>query len=308
MDAATRVQLSGLVFTLLVPAAAVILTLFVGRRLVRDVEARPMVVGLATLAGLFAAHVGVLGRPTFPVTDAHHWVLFAAWAAAAAGLAADRFRPPARPFVIGAIAVALIGLFTWRLLAPLASLWDAGVLAPLSQSAYVLDAAALLLVTWLAVDHAAREAPAPAVLGPLALAFAAAAGAVSVSGSASIAQACGAMGVAVGAVALAGWRWPDLRPGHGAVGAAVLAYGLLVIYGHHYVDMPRRVTGLLLVAPAGVVAARAVRRTVPAVLLALAAVLPPALGALYLAKAADDAKMAEDQGADDSPDYDYSNL
>lgn len=308
MEAATRVQISGLVYTLLVPAAAVVLTLFLGRRLRRGAEQRPALVALAAMAGLIAAHLGVLGRPTFPLTDAHHWVIFGALAAGAAGLVLDLVRPPARGFVAGAVAAALVGLFTWRLLAPLAGLWQDGVLAPLSQSAYVLDAAAILLVAWVAVDHAAQDAPTPAVLGPLAIAFAAAAGAIGVSGSASIAQLGGAMGIAVGLTALAAWRWPDLRAGHGAVGAAVLAYGLLVLYGHHYVDMPRPVTGLLLAAPIGVLAARAARRTLPAAALALIAVLPPALGALYLAKAADDAKMADEQSDDGGADYDYSNL
>lgn len=308
MDAATKTQISGLVFTVLLPVAAAALPIVVARKLKPGAAERPLLGGLAVLAGLVTAHLGVVGWPGWPLGDAHHWVLLAVIGAAALGLLVDRLQPPARPLVVGAVALVVLAFFTWRLLAPLAGLWDEkGVLPQLSQSAWVLDAGLMMLVAWLGVDHAARRAPAPAVLAPVALAFAAAAGAVVISGSAIIGQLAGAMGVAVALVGVAAWRWPDVRVGHGAVGAAIVGLGLVVSYGHFYVDMPRPVAGLLVLAPLGALGGLLGARTWQKVALALALAAVPAATAGWLAKQADAAAMEEDGGGGEY-EYDYGSL
>ncbi len=309
MDAATKAQISGLVFTVVLPVAAAALPIVGARKLKPGAAARPLLGGLALLAGLVTAHVGVLGWPGWPMGDAHHWVLLAVIGAAAFGLVLDRLQPPARPVVVGAVATVVLAFFTWRLLAPLAGLWESkGVLPQLSQSAWVLDAGLMMLVAWLGVDHAARHAPAPSVLAPVALAFAAAAGAVVISGSASVGQLAGAMGVAVALVGVAAWRWPDVRVGHGAVGAAVVGLVLVVSYAHFYVDMPRPVAGLLVLTPLGALGGLLGARTWQKVALALALAAVPAATAGWLAKQADAAEMEEDGGGGGGYEYDYSNL
>ncbi len=307
MDAATKTQISGLVFTVLLPVAAVALPIVVARKLKPGAAERPLLGGLAVLAGLVTAHLGVVGWPGWPLGDAHHWVVLAVIVAAALGLVIDRLRPPARPLVVGVVALGVLAFFTWKLLAPLAGVWDdKGVLPQLSQSAWVLDAGLMMLIAWLGVDHAARHAPAPAALAPVALAFAAAAGAIVISGSAIIGQLSGAMGVAVAVVGLAAWRWPDVRVGHGAVGAAGVGLGLVVSYGHFYVDMPRPVAGLLVLAPLGALGGLMGARTWQKVALALALAAIPAGLAGWLAKQADAAAMEEGGGGE--YEYDYSNL
>lgn len=309
MDAATRVKLTGALFTAVLPVAAVAITLLVGRKVRPGVEARPHLGGLALVVGLTVAFVGVAGAPQFPPRDAHFWVLPAVWAAAVGGAVVDRLRLRAPGWAVGVLALGVLGVFMWRLLAPLAGVWgDNGPLDELAASAWVLDAGAALLVGWLAFDAGARSAPTPVALGPLALAFAASAGAIGLSGSALVAQLLGALGIVVGVVGLAGWRWPDIRPTHAGVGASVTAFGLLLLYGHFYVDAPRPALAVLLPVLFVPLAVRGVGSTWKAVALALALTLPAVAASLHLAKVADEVANAEPADGGGAAEYDYGAL
>ncbi|MCB9541559.1 MAG: hypothetical protein H6703_03820 [Myxococcales bacterium] len=67
----------------------------------------------------------------------------------------------------------------------------------------------------------------------------------------------GAVAAVTGVVGLAGWRWPALRARHGAVAVAAAALVAGLVHAHHFVELPRAVAGLLLVAPLGALAAPA---------------------------------------------------
>jgi hypothetical protein len=166
-----------------------------------------------------------------------------------------------------------------------------------ATTAWVADAQAFIFVAWLALDVGARDTPTPVALGPLAFAFAAGAGVIGLSGSALIGQLMGALGIVVGVVGLAGWKWPDIRPGHAGVAAAMSALGLMLLYGHFYVDAPRPALGLLLLVPFVPLAVRDIGPTWKAVAVALALTLVPVGASMHLAKTADDAENAESTDA-----------
>lgn len=264
MDAATRVALAGIVFTVVLPVGAAVVVLAIGRRL-RPADDSPSLTALALLAGLGAAQIGIGGQPALTLASADGWLLYGPLIGGLAGLALDRgFRAldrgaARRDLAVGLVAAAVLALIIARLTGALAALWTDGA-APALATGWIIDAGVLGVGVWIAVDHAARgsDRPAPVVvgptlLGPIALALAAAALATGLSGSARMAQANGAVAAVIGVVGLAGWRWPALRPGHGAVAVAMTALVAGLVHAHHFVELPRAVAGLLLIAPLGAV-------------------------------------------------------
>lgn len=259
MDAATRVALAGIVFTVVLPIGAAVAVLAIGRRL-RPSEDSPFLTALALLAGLVAAQIGIGGQPALTLASADGWLLYGPLIGGLAGLALDRgFRAldrssARRDLAVGLIAAAVLALIIARLTGALAALWSEGAAASLATG-WIVDAGLLGVGVWVAIDHAARRSdrPAPVVLGPIALALAAAALATGLSGSARMAQANGAVAAVIGVVGLAGWRWPALRPGHGAVAVAMTALVAGLVHAHHFVELPRAVGVLLLLAPLGAV-------------------------------------------------------
>lgn len=277
MDSATKVQIAGLVYTVVLPVGAAVAVLLVGRKL-RPASEQPLLVGLALIAGLVAAHAGIGGAPTLSLAGVDGWLLYGPLAAGLVGLALDRFAP-GRAALVAPLALAAVALVTWQISGALAALWAKGAATAPIATAFIVDAAAIGALVWLLVDHTARqvERPAPIVLGALALTLVGAALTIGLSGSARMAQTNGAVAAVVGVVALVGWRWPALRPGHGAVAVAVLALIAALLHGHHFVELPRGVAGLLLVAPLGALVAtrldgrRAIAATAVVTVIAVAA-------------------------------------
>lgn len=258
MDPATRVQLAGLLYTVVLPVGAAVAVLALGRRL-RPADAQPALVAFALIAGLFAAHAGIGGAPTLSLATADGWLLYGPLIGGLAGLVLDRFAP-GRGLALAAVALAVTAFVVSRLAGALAALWTGGAAEPLA-TAFIADAALAGALVWFALDGAARasDRPAPVVFGPLALALALAALATALSGSARMGQTMGAVAAVTGVVGLAGWRWPALRPGHGAVAVAALALVAGLVHAHHFVELPRAVAGLLLIAPLGALAGARVR-------------------------------------------------
>lgn len=270
MDAATTLQIKGALTTLVAPAFVVIAGGLVARKLKPDAETRPLIGGLLLLLGALTAYLGI-SPPSLPPTDADHWTFIAMVTAGGLGLAIDHLQPKRRHLVVLALVLGVGGLFMWRLLAPLASLWALVGAAPrIAESAWVVDAAALAIVGWLATDHAASKLPAPAVLGPLAVALAAAGALIGLSGSARIGQLAGGIGVATGVAGLFAWRFPKFKIGSGAVASAYIALAMLVIFSHFYGELPRPGAALLLVLPGVSLVATGLPSTLKAVGAALA--------------------------------------
>ncbi|MCA9557588.1 MAG: hypothetical protein KC583_03390, partial [Myxococcales bacterium] len=65
MEPATKVQITGLLYTLVLPVGAAVLVLFAGRKL-RPTATR-ITTGLAVIAGLAAAALGINGAPSSPM-------------------------------------------------------------------------------------------------------------------------------------------------------------------------------------------------------------------------------------------------
>lgn len=327
MDAATKVQLTGLLYTLVLPLGAAALTLLAGHRL--RPEAGRITTAVALIAGLAVAVLGIGGRPSSPL-GAGDWLLIGPAVGGIAALALDAFEDRLGRLLLpiaGLLGAVLLAYFGWQIVGALAGLWTDGHIRPLAGSAWVVDGLATGLVVWIVLHHAiagpARVEPAdpargegvpraPLVLGPLALALVGGAVATVLTGSARVGQQLGAMAAVVGLVGLAGWRWPALRPGHGAVGAATLALVLGLIYAHFFVELPRPIAGLLLLSPYGAVAAlgaaRLLGRPLPAVGLGLAlsgAVVGGAVGLTVAHESAKAAAADADSGADGEDDGAY---
>lgn len=306
MDSATKVQIAGLVYTVVLPVGAAVAVLLAGRKL-RPASEQPLLVGLALIAGLVAAHAGIGGAPTLSLAGVDGWLLYGPLAAGLAGLALDRFAP-GRTTLVAPLALAGVALVTWQISGALAALWaEDAATAPIA-TAFIFDAAALGVAVWLLVDHAARqvERPAPIALGVLALALAGAALAIGLSGSARMAQTHGAVAAVIGVVAIAGWRWPALRPGHGAVALATLALIAGLLHGHHFVELPRGVAGVLLIAPLGALAATRLKgRAAIAVTAAITALAVAAAVLVTVSNEAHKARAAESDTGGDEGYYPY---
>lgn len=288
MDGAARFVGEMALFAVALPMAAVFMITLLGRRSGRDLG------GLAVLVALLASGVGILGWP-LPPHDAHHWVLVAVVPAAIAGLVLQAVAP-ARPLPwVGGVAAVLLAGAAWLLLAPLAGVWEKGALGPLSRTAWVVDPLAWALVAWLAVDHAERNAPRPAVLGALVLALTAGAMVAAMGETARIGQMLGAIAAACGALALVTWKWPDdVTLGHGGVAVVMLAFTMLLLYAHFYASAPRPGAGLALVVPVAALVAIGATTTLRGVLRVLFLALIPVAGACYLARSAEVDKAAEE--------------
>lgn len=289
MEGAGRFVLEMVLFAVVVPMGTVAAVALIGRRLGRDLG------GVGLTLAVLAAGVGILGSP-LPPQDAHHWVLLAVLAAGVLGVLA-----PALPFpAVGAAATVLLAFFGWRLMAPLTSLWTDGVLAPLSQSAWVVEPLVLGLAGWLALDFAERHARAPAVLASLVLALTAGAGVCALGETARIGQMMGAVAAACGALALVSWRYPEeVTIGRAGVATAALSLTLLLMFAHHYAAASRPGASLALSIPLVALAALGAATTVKGVVRVVLVALLPTVGAGYLAMQADVTKAAAVKKAKD---------
>ncbi len=287
MEGAARFLGEMALYTVVLPLTTVAVITLVGRRFGRDLG------GLAVLAAVLASGVGILGWP-LPPHDAHHWILVAVVPAGLAGFGLQRMAPAAPLTWKCVLASILLVGSAWCLLAPLAGVWEKGAVGPLSRTAWVVDPLAWALVAWLAVDHAERNAPRPAVLGALVVALTAGALVAAMGETARIGQMLGAIAAACGALALITWKWPDeVSLGHGGVAVVMLAFTMLLLYAHFYAAAPRPGAGLTMAIPVTAVAAIGMVSTWKAVLRVVVLALIPAVGVGYLAKAASDDKAAE---------------
>lgn len=318
MDAATKLMITGLLFTLVLPLGVAGGVLFAGRKL-RPGAPRAFT-GLAVIGGLITAFVGINGASSSPV-PADGWLLIGPAVGGLLVLGLDLLGERlgrAAPWVGGALALGLVAVFGWQVAGALASAFTDGYAGPLAGSLWVVDALLLGAVVWIvlqrALDRGAGEADTtPLLLGGLAVALIGAAACTALTGSVRIGQTLGGFAAVVGVVGLAGWRWPTLASaGQAAVGAAMLALTLGLVYAHHFVEVPRPVTTLLLLAPLGaavaVSAGRSLGRTLPAVGVALgltAAVVGAAAGLTGLNEQVKAEAVEAEGGGDDGTYYPY---
>lgn len=267
MDAATKLMITGWLYTLLLPAGVAAAVLFAGLKL--RPGAPRLFTGLAVIAGLATVFLGINGGPGSPV-PADGWLLIGPVVGGLAMLALDGFGARlgrGLPWIGGGLAALLLGYFGWRVAGALAAAFTDGYAGPLAGSLWVVDALALGCAVWILLQRAltvgAGEANAtPLLLGGMALALIGAAVTTGLTGSVRIGQTLGGFAAVVGLVGLAGWRWPTLAEvGHGALGAATLALMLGLVYAHHFVEVPRPVATLVMLAPLGAVVAVAVGRS-----------------------------------------------
>ncbi len=189
MEPASLIGLKMTLTVVLLPMGTVAGLMFLGQRLGKPLG------GIAVLAGLVVAHLGVGGLPS---GDAYRFALYGLLFAGLGGLALDRFAPRRAPLV-ALLALLTLSLFAWLLLRPLAGLWKPGqILGQVASTEWVVQPLLWGLVGWLCVDRAAEERPNPVLLGPLTFAFIGAAGAVALSGSALAGTLLGASAAALG--------------------------------------------------------------------------------------------------------------
>ena len=295
MEPAARIGLDLLLTTIVVPMATVVVVAAVGLRLGRPLG------GLALVAGALTGAAAVVGWP-LPPEEAHHWIPLGACGAALGGLAVDRLASGSegRPRFgwIGAVGLVALSVTAWCVLGPLAGLWTDGVLGPLARDAWVVEPLAVGLLAWLAVDHAARHGHPPAALAALVLGLTAAALVLALGGTARMGQLLGATAAATGATLLCLWRWPRLGLGHSGVAAPALTLVLVVLYGHHYAEVPRPGAALTLLVPFAALAAVGVASPLRSVGLVLLLAAPAAGSAVYLATQADAPSSQDEADAD----------
>ena len=292
MDPATRLKLMGALTTVVFPLVAVLVPVLVARRIGPPERDRRGVVGLAALLGVWVAWLGINGWPGLPPAEAAKWVPWLALVAGGLGLGLDRARLSGVPAAVAitALAALTLGFGAWR------------IQAPLAPQALVLEPLALGVLAWLVLERATQARTAtPIVLGPLAVALGTGAVVMALSGSARFGQTLGAMAVVFGVLSLAGWRWPDLLAGRGAVAVAVPTLVLMLLVGHFYVDVPRSVVALVLVSTL-VPALFVGRSSWRAVVVAAALTAIPAGAALYVVQLEPvEAPVTGDAPAQDAP-------
>lgn len=303
MDAGTRVRLVLPLVTVVLPAVAAVAVLLLGRRLRPATGDRHALTALATITGLLTAYLGIKGG--WSDLDAGRWTVAGAVVAGLLLLPFDLRRLPSHTYATGALALVVLPLSSWLLLSPLAGVWQSGgALAQVAQGQWVVDAAAIALVAWLCLDRIAHRLPTPAALGAVAVAAAAGGASAMITGSLTVAQLFGGLAAVAAAVGFFGWWRPDVRPGHAAVGTLAVMLALLALYAHFYVEVPRPTSTLLVLTPLVAAAALPLRRTLPAVAVAVGLALLPAGASVWLAWQADVAKAAAaEQGPDESDPY-----
>ncbi|MCA9548267.1 MAG: hypothetical protein KC613_27880, partial [Myxococcales bacterium] len=145
MDAATKLKITGALFTLVLPVGTAAAVTLAGRKLKPQAAGRPWLAPLALLSAFTVAWLGINGWPGLPPASVDGYVLWGALATGLGVLAADRGPAALRPALTGVVITAGLALFLWRLLAPLA-LWGDGAVAPLARDAWALDAGLAALV------------------------------------------------------------------------------------------------------------------------------------------------------------------
>lgn len=226
---------------------------------------------LALAAGAAAGFWLTRGRPSFPPTQAVHWLFYAALAGGACGaFEAARGKSVALRGLLAALLPVLVLAFQreryWARVEGV--LWTAGL-------------AALLFVTWNVLAAAEGHGGGTRALG-LACATALAAGSYALAGGALFAQFTGALALAMGLCALLGlWRRaPGLGPG-GIAPYVLLHHGMLwCARWVNELSLPAFV--LLALAPLAVLAARLAPSSRPRLAAALAFLGPMLLSAAAL--------------------------
>ena len=300
MDAATKVQIAGLIQVALLPTAAVAVVTFVGRKLRPALDSDGLLSGLALIAGLATAYLAVAG---WSAGEAHRWTLLVLVGAGLLGVGLDRLSTPKEAWAAAMLGIIALFILGWQQLKPLQGLWKDGVIGPISTTQWVVDGGLTALVVWVLLTQVVRRIPGPAVLGAVALGCASAALATGLTGSALIAQILGGFGIASGVLALIAWRWSWLQVGYGALTAAMAGFMGLLIYAHFYVDVPRPVMGTVLLTPITALVALPVASRSRGIILTALMALIPAGATVWLAWQADQASQAADESGGDSPDY-----
>ncbi|MFZ4737056.1 MAG: hypothetical protein ACOYM9_13975 [Bradymonadia bacterium] len=300
MDAVTELKVQTALALAVYPLVTLGVLLAVGLK-VRATAAqpeRPGVLGLALMAALAVSWVGLVGAPsTLPPVDRKLWMPILTLAVPALFFVVER-KP--RVGVVAPAAALAICLGTWLVLAPVLG----GEYAPVSR---VATGAALALATWIGLDRAARIVPAPVVLASVCFAAIGAAASSALAGTALMGQALGGVACVAGVASLVVWRLPRLTAGSIAVAAVLVPFLGTVQIATYYGELPPVAAALFAVAPLGALAALAMRRVVPATLVAAAvAAALAAIGAFTTiqAESAKAARLNEGQPAvGNTPDY-----
>lgn len=248
MDTATKVMLAGFLTTVVAPATAALVAT-VPALLLRKSPRRPVLAGVGATVAAAAGIFAVRGFPAGIPTDTIDWVGMALLAIGAALVLTDlgrwRGRWPAATAGF-ALAVAGAGYLVLRPLfagdAPPYLAWGVGI---------ALSTAAFAFATRKDIDPKGSAG----VFAALAMATGGSAAAIALSGSALVGQMLGAVATATGVLAVVAWLRPSLTPGRSAIGVVLAAIGSLAAYAYGYAEVHPATVVLLLLAPAGAVAA-----------------------------------------------------
>ena len=149
MDAAMRVLLGGLLWTVIAPVGAAGLFLAVGHRYGARGAA---VAGSAVLAGLLVGAFGAGGLPSGS-PGADEWLTVGALLAGALGLGLDSgYAASTRRSGVAATGALVLAVIGWQVVASLAGVFDDGVGGALAEL-WAVDAFVVGFAVWLALHH-----------------------------------------------------------------------------------------------------------------------------------------------------------
>ena len=189
-------------------------------------------IGLAVTAGYIAAHLALMGWPSFPPSDAQQTVIYLCLVSAVVCLLEESRKLPSavRALVrVGTTALCLGTLlksrfqYHWSIAEGL--LWCA-----------VMGAA--ILVVWYLMDRLAGKAGNFAVSASLVIPFAIGSGILIFSGAASLGQLAGAAAAALSVPALFALWYRGRALAQGMVPVVVTLLVCLVLNGYFYNEMP----------------------------------------------------------------------
>ena len=217
----------------------------VGRRRLATQDRGIRGAGLAVAAGYIAAHLTLMGWPTFPPTDAQQAIVYLCLVSAVVGALEE----------IGKLPFAARALLRAGMTALcLATLLKSRFQYHWSVAEGLLWCAAMglaILGVWFLMDRLTRKAGGFAASASLAVPFAVGSGILIFSGAASLGQLAGAAAAALAAPALFS-LWYRGRPlARGTVPVVVILLVCLVLNGYFYNEMPWPAAVLMFAAVLG---------------------------------------------------------
>ena len=275
MPISTIISIETILLPFILPIFVGITFLIAGKRFI-PTSYHSSILGIATLSSIATGHFLLLGLPDLFSPRAEDFLFWGPFIAGLLGLFMERAknlrRQIATPLFIG-LVFGLSALLIWQILKRQHALWQTDLLPPLIHQAWGLDALVGTLLLWLGIDKCGSQLEkqplhgAPILLTPLAFTLGGAGVCTILSGSLRIGSHLGNCAISLGCLSLLSWRYPHMKPSHSSLSVATCLLALSLIYTQAFIDLPRSIAGVILLAPLSVYLGLQQRKTLHAALI-----------------------------------------